>query len=349
MGLGRLGLGRMGLARLGLDRMQFGNRCRGHRCTTGPGEAVGSLGGPSFVPLGTTAFVVRTAPVGQVLAYRVEHRAHGHAQHQSGCEEEGVHLVQRTGRRDANEASWSAMETQTLQLEVPGGTMPVYEALPEGTPRGAVIVIQEAFGVNPHIEDVTRRFATAGYHAVAPHLFHRTGSPAYGYDDFSEVMPHMMALSDTDMVTDVEGAVAYLHAAGWADRQIGIVGFCMGGRVTFLVAGHLALGAGVGFYGGGIVEGRSEALPSLLPLVTGMRTPWLGLFGDADGGIPVEEVERLRDELNAGADVDTAIVRYPDAEHGFHCDARPSYNEAAATDGWARTLTWLDDHLAPAG
>ena len=64
-----------------------------------------------------------------------------------------------------------------------------------------------------------------------------------------------------------------------------------------------------------------------------MRTPWLGLFGDADPGIPVEEVERLRDELNAGADVDTAIVRYPDAEHGFHCDVRPSYDEAAATDG----------------
>ena len=210
-------------------------------------------------------------------------------------------------------------------------------------------MIQEAFGVNDHIEDVTRRLAAAGYHAVAPHLFHRTGAPSYGYDDFSLVMPNMTALSDVGLLADVGAAVDHLHAAGWVDRQIGTVGFCMGGRVTFLVAGHLALGAAVGFYGGGIVTGRSDTMPSLLPLVPALRTPWLGLFGDADAGIPIEDVERLREELAAGADVDTAVVRYPGAEHGFHCDARASYDEAAATDGWARTLAWLDDHLASAG
>ena len=241
------------------------------------------------------------------------------------------------------------MDTQTLTLDVPGGPMPLYEARPEGAARGAVIVIQEAFGVNDHIEDVTRRFAGAGYHAVAPHLFHRTGAPAFGYDNFADVVPHVMALSDTELLSDVEGALAHLRSAGWSDRQVGIVGFCMGGRVTFLVAGTLALGAAVGFYGGGIVKGRTEAMPSLLPLTTVMRTPWLGLFGDADTSIPVDEVEHLRDELNSGADVDTAIVRYPGAEHGFHCDARASYDEAAASDAWSRTLAWLDDHLAPAG
>jgi carboxymethylenebutenolidase len=241
------------------------------------------------------------------------------------------------------------MDTQTLSLDVPDGTMPLYEARPDGPARGAVVVIQEAFGVNGHIEDVTRRFAAAGFHAVAPHLFHRTGAPAYGYDDFSVVVPHVMALSDDGILSDVEAAVAHLRSAGWSDRQIGIVGFCMGGRVTFLVAGHLALGAAVGFYGGGIVHGRTEAMPSLLPLVHSMRTPWLGLFGDADAGIPADEVEQLRDELDAGATVDTSVVRYPDAEHGFHCDARPSYQEAAAVDGWARALGWLDGHLAPAG
>jgi carboxymethylenebutenolidase len=240
------------------------------------------------------------------------------------------------------------MDTHTVTLDVPGGPMPVYEAIPDGTARGAVVVAQEAFGVNAHIEDVTRRFAAAGYHAVAPHLFHRTGAPAFGYDDFSEVIPHMMAMNDVDLLSDVGAAVAHLEAAGWGNRQIGIVGFCMGGRVSFLAAGNLALGAAVGFYGGGIVNGRTEGMPSLLPLISGMRTPWLGLFGDADTGIPAEEVEQLRDELNAGADVDTAIVRYPGAEHGFHCDVRPSYHEASATDGWARTLEWLDGHLAPA-
>ncbi len=240
------------------------------------------------------------------------------------------------------------MDTRTLTLDTPDGAMPVFEAVPGRAARGAVIVVQEAFGVNGHIEDVTRRFATAGYHAVAPHLFHRTGEGAYGYDDFSVVMPHMMALTDTGLLADIEATLDHLHASGWTDRQTGIVGFCMGGRVTFLAAGHLALGAAVGFYGGGVVNGRTEEMPSLLPLIPSMRTPWLGLFGDADASIPVEDVERLRDELNSGADVDTVIVRYPGAEHGFHCDARPSYDEAAAKDGWARTLEWLDGHLAPA-
>lgn len=123
----------------------------------------------------------------------------------------------------------------------------------------------------------------------------------------------------------------------------------MGGHVTFLVAGHEALGAAVGFYGGGIVTARTEGMPALLDLVPGLRTPWLGLFGDADLSIPVEDVEQVREALNAGADVDTSIVRYPDAEHGFHCDARDSYHEASATDAWRRTLDWLDTHLAPAG
>ena len=122
----------------------------------------------------------------------------------------------------------------------------------------------------------------------------------------------------------------------------------MGGRVTFLIAGNLSLGAAVGFYGGGIVHGRTESMPSLLPLVSGMRTPWLGLFGDADPGIPVDEVEQLRGVLAADAGVDTSVVRYPGAEHGFHCDARSAYDGAAATDAWARTLDWLDGHLAPA-
>ncbi len=239
------------------------------------------------------------------------------------------------------------METRTLTLDTADGPMPLYEAEPDGDPKGAVVVIQEAFGVNPHIEDVTRRFAAAGYHAVAPHLFHRTGSPVIAYDDFASVMPNLTSLSDEGLLVDVRAALDHLRAAGWSDDRIGVVGFCMGGRVTFLVAGHEALGAAVGFYGGGIVTGRSEAMPALVDLVPELATPWLGLFGDADPSIPIDDVERLRDLLDLGAEVDTSIVRYPDAEHGFHCDRRDSYDEASATDAWRRTLAWLDDHLAP--
>lgn len=241
------------------------------------------------------------------------------------------------------------MPQRTIQLTTPDGTMPCYEAVPEegsGPVRGAVVVAQEAFGVNGHIEDVARRFAAAGYHTVAPHLFHRTGAPTLGYDDFSLVMPHVTALTDQALLADVEVALQHLHGAGFTDRQVGIVGFCMGGRVSFLVAGHLDLGAAVGFYGGGIVTGRSEAMGSLLGLIPSMATPWLGLFGDDDQSIPVEDVVRLADELRASAPVDTEVVRYPGAGHGFHCDARPSYSEPTAVDAWSRTLAWLGDHLA---
>ena len=243
----------------------------------------------------------------------------------------------------------SHMETRTVQLETPDGTMATYEAIPGSTERpkrGAVVVIQEAFGVNAHIEDVTRRFATAGYHAMAPHLFHRTGDPAFGYDDFSVVIEHMGALDDAAILSDIRAAVGHLQSDSWSPDQVGVVGFCMGGRASFLAAGSLELGAAVGFYGGAIVTPRSDRVGSLLHLIPNMRTPWLGLFGDEDQSIPVEDVERLRGELDQ-APVETDVVRYPGAEHGFHCDARPSYAPTAAADGWRRTLEWFDRHLAP--
>jgi carboxymethylenebutenolidase len=236
------------------------------------------------------------------------------------------------------------MQTQELKLETADGPMRVYEAVPDGDARGAVIVIQEAFGVNDYIEDVTRRVADAGYHAVAPALFHRTGGGTAAYKDFDKVIEWIGALTDDGMLADVDTTVAYLNEQGFDDEQIGIVGFCMGGRVTFLVAARRALGAGVGFYGGGIVTPRFPQLARLVDEAATVRTPWLGLFGDRDDGIPVEEVEQLREELTATTTT-TEIVRYPDAEHGFHCDRRPAYHPDAAADGWRRTLAWLDTHL----
>lgn len=143
------------------------------------------------------------------------------------------------------------MPTATIELTTPDGPMAAYEATPDGTARGAVIVIQEAFGVNDHIEDVTRRFAAAGYHAVAPHLFHRAGGGTAPYGDFSKVLPLFEGLTDHGLLADVDAAVSHLHAEGFGNPRIGIVGFCMGGRVTFLTAVNRPLGAAVGFYGGG--------------------------------------------------------------------------------------------------
>jgi carboxymethylenebutenolidase len=239
------------------------------------------------------------------------------------------------------------VNTRTLDLDTAHGPMPLYEARPEGAGRGGVIVIQEAFGVNAHIEDVTRRFAESGYHAVAPHLFHRAGGGTAPYGDFSKVLPLYEHLDDDGILVDVDAALDHLRDAGWEDAGIGIVGFCFGGRVTFLVAVRRAIGAAVGFYGGGIVTQRFPQFPPLVDEASDLRTPWLGLFGDQDQSIPVDDVERLRVALESTS-VPTEIVRYPDAGHGFHCDQRDSYDETAAKDAWNRTLAWFDDHLTGA-
>lgn len=233
---------------------------------------------------------------------------------------------------------------RTLLIDTADGSMELYEVEPQSHVRGAVVVIQEAFGVNDHIRDVTRRLAAAGYHAVAPALFHRAGGGTGSYDDFATVLPLFEGLDDDGILMDVDAAVAHVGAAGYGLHQTGVVGFCMGGRVSFLVAAERALGAAVGFYGGGIVHARFPQFPALVDRVPKLQTPWLGLFGDQDGSIPVEDVEALRVAFD-DAPVDTEIVRYPDADHGFHCDVRPAFHPEAAADAWARTLAWFDTRL----
>jgi carboxymethylenebutenolidase len=235
--------------------------------------------------------------------------------------------------------------TTTIELATPDGAMGLYEATPDREPRGAIIVVQEAFGVNDHIQDVTRRFAGAGFHAVAPTLFHRAGGGTAGYDDFAKVMPLFEGVTDDGILVDVDATVAHLEQQGFDRSRIGIVGFCFGGRVTFLVAARRALGAAVGFYGGGIAAAGGLPFPPLIGESSSLQTPWLGMFGDLDQGISIESVEDLRTALG-DAPVPADIVRYPDAEHGFHCDARASYHAESAADGWSRALEWFGTHLA---
>ena len=213
-----------------------------------------------------------------------------------------------------------------------------------GEPKGGIVVVQEAFGVNGHIEDVATRFAEAGWLAVAPHLFHRTGDPQLGYDDFSQVMPHMGALTADGILADIDVALALLAGAGIGPAQTGVVGFCMGGTVALVTAVRRDVGAAVSFYGGGVAQGRFGFGP-LIEEAPGLRAPWLGLYGDLDQGIPVDDVERLR-AAAATSGVETEVVRYPDAGHGFHCDRRPDYHPDSAHDAWDRTLRWFDQHLA---
>ena len=237
------------------------------------------------------------------------------------------------------------MQITDVTLDTVDGPMRLYSCVPEGGAPRAVIVIHEAGGVIDYIEDVTRRFADVGIHAVAPALFHRAGGGTAAYGEFEKVAQLFEGLTDAGIVIDVGAAVAHLHEQGFADESIGIVGFCWGGRVSFLASLELALGAAVGFYGGGIVSPRFRGLPPLVERADELKTPWLGLFGDLDAAIPVADVETLRARL-AELDVPTEVVRYPTAEHGFHSDTRPSFNADAARDAWARTLAWLAEHLA---
>ncbi len=227
----------------------------------------------------------------------------------------------------------------TMMLEVPGGEMALFEVEPELEPKGAVVVLQEAFGVNAHIEDICRRLGAAGYRAVAPHLFHRTGDPVLDYSNIEKVMPHIQALDEKALLDDLAATLGYLADVGYTGTSIGTVGFCMGGTVSFLAGFRHALGAAVTFYGGGIREGRFGMKP-LLELAPQLKTPWLGLFGDKDSGIPVDDVEALRQSASK-ASVETEIVRYAEAGHGFNCDARDSYHQPSANDAWTRCINWF--------
>jgi carboxymethylenebutenolidase len=208
---------------------------------------------------------------------------------------------------------------------------------------GGVVVVQEAFGVTEHVEDVCQRFADAGWLAVAPHLFHRTGDPVLDQTDYDGVLPHVGALTAEGIADDIGAALDYVDGAGFRPDAAGIVGFCMGGSVALATAAHRQLGAAVTFYGGGVSKGRF-GYPPLVELAPELRTPWLGLYGDRDPSIPVEDIEALS-AAAAEATVATEVVRYPDAGHGFHRDGSAAYHAESAADAWHRTLDWFARHL----
>jgi carboxymethylenebutenolidase len=229
------------------------------------------------------------------------------------------------------------MSVEGAMIEVEG--MPAYVARPAGSgPWPAVLVIQEAFGLNDHIKDVARRVAAEGYVALAPDLFHRGGKGrTAGYDQLPKALELMGALKDDEIVADVASAIAWLERQPHVRKGgVGITGFCMGGRVSYLAACALPekITAAVPYYGGGIPVERTATL----------RAPVLAFFGDDDPFIPMDQVERLRTEAaRLGKKVE--IVVYPGAPHGFFCNERDSYRPDAAADAWTRTGAFFRTHL----
>ncbi len=235
------------------------------------------------------------------------------------------------------------MPTETPTLPTADGDMPAFLARPDGVAAGGVLVVQEAFGLTGHIQSICQRLADAGYAALAPAYFHRSGSPVFEYGDMTSIGPVMMAMTAEGIRADTAAALDHLASLGFGESQIGVVGFCMGGSVTLVTAVDHPLGAAVTFYGGGVTQGRFGFEP-LAEQAPRLQTPWLGLFGDQDQGIPVDDVEALRAAAGR-ADVETEVVRYPEAGHGFNCDDRDAFHPSSADDAWARTLAWFSSHL----
>ncbi|ABD09920.1 carboxymethylenebutenolidase [Frankia sp. CcI156] len=233
---------------------------------------------------------------------------------------------------------------ETVVIPTPDGPAPATLTEPDGPARGGVVVLHEAFGLTEHITDVCSRFARAGWRAIAPDLFHRAGSPVFDYDDLASAVKILDELNGTDLLADIDAALAILAEEGTAIDRCAVVGFCVGGSIAFQAAVARPFGAASTFYGGGITM-RRFGEPAQLDLADRLQAPWLGLYGDQDPSILASEVEDLR-AATRKASVPAEIVRYPQAGHGFHNDARAgAYHGPSAKDAWSRMLTWFDSHV----
>ncbi len=227
---------------------------------------------------------------------------------------------------------------EKVELGVADGTrMAAYVARPkDGGPHPGLPVFQEAFGVNHHIRNVTERFAAEGYVAIAPELFHRTAPPGFevGYTDFPAVMPHMQAVTPETAEADVRAAYEWLGSnAAVKPGEISSVGFCMGGRVSFIANSAVRLRAAVSFYGGGIA-------PGLLGRVAKLQAPSLFIWGGLDKHISPEQRRAVTEAFSAEKKI-FVNAEFSRADHGFFCDERAAYEPHSARQAWALTVEFL--------
>ncbi len=242
------------------------------------------------------------------------------------------------------------LHKEYVTLSVADGTsMRVYIAHPsKNRPLAGILVFQEAFGVNAHIRDVAERFASQGYLAISPELYHRTAPGFEGsYTDFASVMPHMRALTDANLEADIRAAFERLQAQGGKKPfPTGAVGYCMGGRVACLAAIIEPLVCGISYYGGGIAPNAYSK--GLLDRMKDLQAPMLFFWGGRDQHIGPEQVQAVTGAIRPTGKP-YANVEFSYADHGFFCDARPSYNAEAAKQAWALTLAFLDTSIAARG
>jgi carboxymethylenebutenolidase len=240
----------------------------------------------------------------------------------------------------------NGLDAGEVKVPVADGSMPAYRAMPnQSGPFPTVLVVQEIFGVHEHIKDLCRRFAKAGYYAIAPELYSRQGNPAAISDTQELIKTIVSKVPDAQVMADLDAAAVYAKSTGKADTaRLAVTGFCWGGRMVWLYAAHNPqLKAAVAWYGS-IDRPRTELQPKYpIDLAADLKAPVLGLYGAADTGIPVESVERMRAACKA-ANKTCEIVIYPDTPHGFNADYRPSYRAEQAKEGWTKMLAWFKDH-----
>jgi carboxymethylenebutenolidase len=256
-------------------------------------------------------------------------------------------LTLATTRADAQEIRTGADGLVVVETQIPvaDGMLPAYVARPDGAgPFPVVLVIEEIFGVHDYIKDVCRRLAHAGFLAVAPELYARLADLSTMTDAQQIVRDVIRKAPDATVLSDLD-ATAHWAAGQHGDAsRMGVLGFCRGGRDSWLYAEHNpALKAAVAFYGPVNTEDTAIQPRSPLDLAAGLKCPLLGLYGGQDGSISQDDVRAARNKARAAGQV-VDIVVYPDAPHGFHADYRPSYRKADAEDAWNRAIAWLRSH-----
>lgn len=244
----------------------------------------------------------------------------------------------------AIKTSAEGLTTGSISYDVKGFSVPAFYAAPAGkTNLPVVLVVQEIFGVHEYIADICRRFAHAGYLAIAPELYARQGDPRQ-YTDIVKLMADVVSkVPDAQVMADLDGAVQWAGSHGGDASKVAITGFCWGGRIAWLYAAQGPVKAAVAWYGR-LVGANNEITPrNPIDLAPTMRAPVLGLYGEKDGGIPLESIEKMKAALASGTPAAKAaqFVVYPDAPHAFHADYRPSFRQGPAEDGWKRCLQWF--------
>ncbi len=227
---------------------------------------------------------------------------------------------------------------ETLKI----GEMPAYMARPKGKgPYPVVIVIQEIFGIHAYIQDVCRRLAKQGYFAIAPSLYYREGDVTKMEDIQKIISDVVMKVPQAQVLSDLDSVMEWVGKQKEADaKRAAITGFCWGGNVVWMYCHHNPkMKAGVAWYGK-LVNVRQAGEKSPLDIGGGLKVPVLGLYGGKDKGIPLIDIEKMKASLKNGSE----IVVFPEAEHGFHADYRPSYHPKSAEEGWKKLLQWFKKH-----